>query len=398
MTAVAVAAPKIQSNKPMPVSRQAVAHKEFDLLVRTGLGVEPIAPALARLLRELIGAEGCFIGWFDEMGTPAGFFHDSAPVSAREVFIRNPALFRGPDEFTMLSMARRRGLAVGGLLHPSRAFFKSNTFNLLMKPCQHHHGLDLRIEVNAAIRMAVGLFRNEAQPFFENDVYRLSALVPALKQALMKSIGTANLVGHDHALMSTNVTPSEITDLSDTGLMLLSSDCERISMIDEQATVLCRLAGVFDYGASLIKPMTTPPQFVRQLCRQLLSGEASNTCIQLAVVGGVLVVTATWLNSVASCNVQSTLGEGEPPTNNSILVTISYQKPAAIDVVRHISQLSLSPLQSRIAMFAAVGGSRMECAAHHQVSKEALKKHLREIYAAVRCADWHELHHKLSLG
>lgn len=378
----------------MPASKQAAARKELDLLVQTGLGVEPIAPALARLLRELVGAEGCFIGWFDEQGAPAGFFHDSAPIAAEELFLNNSQLFVGPDELNIFWLTRNGGSNVGNMMNPGKAFFKSNTFNLLFKACHHHHGLDLRVLVLGVIRLAIGLFRHQPQPFSEEDAYRLELLSPALRLAVVKStqLGSdSKITQHASGLGYM----SSFGDPGEAGYMLVSADALRINMVDEQATALLRLAKHFDQGVWLIKSMTVPPQFIQRLCMQLMPKTLPRVRAELDVAGGSLIITASWLAPTTVFNAPRFLETNDLSIRQSILVTITYQKPAAIDIVRNISQLGLSPLQSRIAMFAATGGSRVECAAHHQVSKEALKKHLREIYAAVRCADWYELRRTL---
>lgn len=137
--------------------------------------------------------------------------------------------------------------------------------------------------------------------------------------------------------------------------------------------------------------MTAPPQFIQRLCVQLTDKTSAQARLELDVVGGHLIITASWLAPTVVLNAPSMLNTNDPSITQSILVTIAFQKPAAIDLVRNIVQLGLSPLQGRIAMFAATGGNRIGCAAHHAVSKEALKKHLREIYASSRCADWQEL-------
>ena len=365
----------------MPTLTHAAARKELDLLVRTGLGIAPIAPALASVIRRLVGAEGCFIGWFDEHGAPEGFFHDSAPVSAQELFLNNTHLFVGLNEFNIFWIASYKGLAVGNMLNPGKAFFNSNTFNLLFKACHHHFGLDLRVDVNGVTRMVAGLFRTKAQPFSDDDAHRLHSLTPALQTAVAKTPGTVNL----------NSARGE------TGHLLVSADGARVSMINEQAAGLLRLAKLFDQGVCLTEQMTAPPHFIRQLCHQLKPPPAPLARSEVDVVGGTLVITANWMKSTAYHTAQGAAGGRVPSADEKILVTVEYQKPAAVDIVRSIAQLELSPLQSRIAMFAATGGSRLECAVHHKVSKEALKKHLREIYAASRCADWQELAGKLTL-
>ena len=374
---------------------QAAARKELDLLVRTGLGVEPIAPALARLLRELVGAEGCFIGWFDELGTPAGFFHDSAPASAEDLFLNNSQLFVGPDELNIFWLTSNGGRHVGNMMNPGKAFYRSNTFNLLFKACQHHHGLDLRILVHGVIQLAVGLFRHQPQPFTEEDAYRLDSLSPALQLAVVKLtqvIGEGKATQYRGGVNSMN----DYGNPSEAGYMLISADTMRIDMVDEQAMVLLRLAKHFDQGVWLIKSMTVPPHFIRRLCMRLTASVSASARLELDVAGGSLIITASWIVPTTVLNEPIFLGTHDVSTEQNILVTITYHKPAAINIVRSISQLGLSPLQSRIAMFAATGGSRIECAVHHQISKEALKKHLREIYAASRCPDWHELHRTLN--
>ena len=379
----------------MPALKQATARRELDLLVRVGLGIEPIAPALARLLRELIGAEGCFIGWFDELGTPAGFFHDSAPVSAQDLFLNNSQLFVGPDELNIFWLTRNGGLTVGNMMNPGKAFFKSNTFNLLFKACHHYHGLDLRVLVHGVIRVVVGLFRHQPQPFSEEDAYRLNLLLPALQLAVVKStqsVGKVNPMQYTGGLGSL----SRLADPSAAGHMMISADALCVNMADEQATVLLRLAKHFDQGVWLIKSMTAPPHFIQRLCLRLTGSTSTRVSLELDVAGGILTITASWIAPNTDFNAPRLLGMHGLSIERTILVTLTYQKSAAIDIVRSISELGLSPLQSRIAMFAATGGSRIECAVHHQVSKEALKKHLREIYAAFRCLDWQELHRTLN--
>ena len=71
---------------------------------------------------------------------------------------------------------------------------------------------------------------------------------------------------------------------------------------------------------------------------------------------------------------------------------MEFTQPQVVGVIQTISQFKLSPLQGHIALFAARGGRRMDCAAQHGISAEALKKHLREIYAVTGAPDWDALH------
>ena len=362
--------------------------------MRTGLGIEPIAPALASVARQLLGAEGCFIGWFDERGVPAGFFHDSAPVATQELFLNNyQELFVGPHELTLFWLVNNKGSAVGNMLNVDTAFFKSNTYNLLFKPCGHHFGLDLRVDLNGVTRLVIELFRTKDQPFLEADARRLHGLTPALQLAVVKTAG-AEVKGEGEGRAAR---PAHGAD--DTGHLLVSADGDRINMINESAIRLLRLARLFDQGVGLIGQMTTPPNFITQLCLALKAGAtgagagaaAAVVRSSVDVVGGTLAMSASWIKPTVHAVTQGAAFGQTPSGIDNILVTVEFRKPAVLNMVRNITLLGLSPLQSRIAMFAAGGGSRADCAGQHQVSKEALKKHLREIYAASACADWQEL-------
>ena len=109
------------------------------------------------------------------------------------------------------------------------------------------------------------------------------------------------------------------------------------------------------------------------------------------MAGGTLVVSASWL----ACTPNGLSSASPMLPIRKILVSLQLSQTGAIEVVRSISAWGLSPLQGRIALYAAAGGSRIGCAVHHKVSKEALKKHLREIYGAARAASWDDLSAKL---
>ena len=370
----------------MRPSPTATARKELDLLSRTGLGVGPIAPSLTRLISLIVGADACLIAWYDERGVPIGFFHDAAPLALEALFLNNyRELFMAPNEFNIFNISKLGGPAVGHLLYPSQDYFKSNTFNLLIKPCHHHHSLDARVDVAGVPRIGLGLFRAKAQPFNLANVQTLEALIPVLKQIVARAPFAVSL-GESAA---------------ESGHFLVSADGQRITLHSEQAVHLLRLAKLFDQGVGMMGSEPSPPLFIKQLCQQLRARthtppDAPVKAV-LDVVGGSLAITAQWMTPMvdsAAGGVAVAVGVADasnPPAQANILVTLTLQKPAAIHIVRGIAAFGLSPLQSQIAMFAAAGGSRSACAQKHAVSAEALKKHLREIYAASCCTDWLEL-------
>lgn len=359
----------------MTQNRASIARKELDLLSQTGLGIAPIAPALARLLSNIVGADACLIAWYGENGVPQGFFHDTAPLNLQELFLNNyRELFVGPNEFNIFEISQQSQQPVGNMLNPTSTYFKSNTFNLLIKPCRHHFSLDARVNVHGVTRIGLALFRSELQPFYEADAHVLKGLIPVLQRAVTK--GSTGL-----GLVSTN---------EGMGHLLVSKDGQSITLRNERAAYLLRLAKLFDQDVRLVGHEASPPQFIKRLCSELAACSMATAAAQIDVVGGTLAINASWMTPMAP--VQAT--QQDLPASlasDQISVTLELQRSVAVDVVRGISALGLSPLQNRIALFAVSGGSRMACAAHHGVSAEALKKHLREIYAASNCADWLEL-------
>ena len=175
--------------------------------------------------------------------------------------------------------------------------------------------------------------------------------------------------------------------------MLISKDGLQVEMIDAAARQLLSTIRLFDQNVSIARQSSEPPKFVQLLCKQLSLQNTASTKTEIALAGGTLVAIAKWLTSAPQMMATKFGGETETSVlpNKKILVSVHFKPAGAIDVVQGISAMGLSPLQGRIAMYAAAGGSRTNCALHHQVSNEALKKHLREIYAASSCADWHEL-------
>jgi hypothetical protein len=356
----------------MTSKTQAHLFKELNLLVNTGLGVAPIAPALSTLLCQIIGAEAGGMCWFNEAGMPEGFYQSGAPRDAEELFMNHyEELFVGPHEYTPFWSIRNKGRRVGNTLQASKEYFRSNTYNLLIKPSNCHFLLDALVDLDGVTRLTACFFRSSKNPFTEVDAKKLTALVPVLRCAIGK---------RQHALTCRSAK-------TEGGYMLISEDGDQVEMIDGPAHELLATIKLFDQNISLVSRLAGPPRFVQLLCKQLRREGVASAKTETELAGGTLVVNASWMAAAPD----ALLTIPERPPAKKILVLLQFRQAGAVEVVRSISAWGLSPLQGRIAMYAAAGGSRIGCAVHHRVSKEALKKHLREIYAASRCGDWQEL-------
>ncbi len=340
--------------------------RELELLSHTGVGLPAVAPAVAALLRQLVGAQTCVIMWVDPSGMPTGVHHEHPNEATQALFMNEyERLFSGEGEINVSWAARQRGPACGLMLSPPSAYYRSNTYNLLIRGDHYRYMLDLRIDVGGVTQAVAALCRPPGKAFDVGDVTTLNSLLPALQRACVKT--SAALAWEHHS--STN------------GHLLVSADGQRIEMGNEQGVALIRDSRLVGHGIELFGAMGAAPRFVRELCADLVSGGRTNAESTIDVPGGALHCTASWMTAPV----------GHAAGARQILVTLARQQPGAAQVVRGISSLGLSPLQSRIALYAASGGARDACATAHQVSAEALKKHLRQIYAASGATEWDSL-------
>lgn len=344
---------------------------ELDLLCGAGVGLTPIARRACELIRELVGAECASIFWLDERGMPEGFFHENANPQAQDLLMNHfERLFMGKNETTVFHLAQRKDGRVGHFLNPTPAHYTSNVFNLLVKPCGHHHVLDLRVDRDGRGRAVVLLFRPQNQPFTEQDATALNWLAPYLERAIAQVSPLAQWV----------------LDPAQTGHLIVTGGGEQLHMRCPQAEALLRQSLLVGQGIDLLKPLAVPPRFVKTLCHDLLQSGDSSRSTRLDVPNGQLRATVNRLLPASS----------QAAPDSQVLVTLEFFKPARLHVVQGVVGLDLSPLQREIALLAGLGGLRQDCERVIGVSKEALKKHLKNIYCAAGVDSWDSLARSLS--
>lgn len=344
-------------------ARQHLWH-ELDMLCRLGVGLAPIAPEVCAALRTLVGADAAALFWMDEQGLPAGFFHEDSPASTQDLFLNEfERLFVGAQETNVFALARLDGPRVGRLLAPDAAYFRSNSYNLLVRASGHHHALDMRVEVLGRTRAVVSLFRAPGARGFEApDAAVLDRTAAHLARAFARaptpawSDSTDGLVGH----------------------MLLDAVDRRPVLADMSARLLLQTASLRGVGLKGGPDAPLPSDIASRLG---LPSDPTGQPIRIPVPCGVLRVQAHLLH---------------PPTGTAgspaqLLLTLQLQRMRQIDVVRRIRELPLSPLQREIAALAGMGHARADCSALTGVGQAALKKHLRVILDVAGATDWDSL-------
>ena len=330
---------------------------ELDLLCRSGAGVSAIAPMACRLLREFVGADAGALFWMDENGLPEGFFHEDSPASVRDLFVNEfERLFLGPEELNVATLARLKGSGAGHLLAPPPSYYRSNTFNLLVRASGHRHALDLRVDDDGLPRVIVLLFRTGTSPFDEGDLATMKLAAAPLRRALSgngREVEWEPMPLKGHALV----------DASGTTLLMMS----------EAARQILQAANLVGQDIQLEGPITAPPRFMQSLCAEISAGRATRGFV--AIPDGRLVMTPERLHAPVG-------------GQSAILMTMQQERPRPLRLVERLFELALSPKQRDIVLAAALGHDRTDVAVRTDTSAEAIKKHLGAIYRVTGARSW----------
>lgn len=325
-----------------------------------GVGIEVIAPDLCRILRILVSADAGAIFWMGEDGFPAGFFHEDSPAQARDLFTNAyHSLFVGEAELNVASLIARRDRACGHLIVPAQSYWRSNTYNLLVRASGHHHALDLRIDENGVQRAVALLFRERGRkPFNEDDAARLQLTLPVLRRALRGQSTTERWRARGTE-----------------SYLIVDPSATRLLFCSEAATDLLQAANLVAQGVPVSGALRDPPAFAAELCRRLAAEHRPS--IVLSISEGRLVVSAEGLSGAN--------GEGV------VLLKLRHEEPDCIANMRRVLKLDISPKQKAILMAVASGATRAEVAAQTHTSAESMKKHLATIFGATGVHSWAEL-------
>jgi DNA-binding CsgD family transcriptional regulator len=361
----------------MPAPSSAAARQRqwhaLGLLCGLGLGLAPIAPEVCAVLRTLVGADAAALFWLGEDGRPEGFFHEDSPASAQDLFLNEfGRLFSGPGEINVHTLARADGPRTGRLLLPdTHHFFRSNSYNLLVRASGHRHTLDLRVEVQGRTRAIAMLFRAPGPGFSAGDAALLERASGWLARAFAAPPAPQ---------------PAQAEGTGPVGHVVLDAEGRLALFADEAAAQLLRQANLPGLGLRATgpsHPVALPPGLPGRL------GVAGpGAAARIAVPGGWLAADLRALQPLGD-------GRGGPGGAGQHLLTLQLERPHSVVVAQRVLALPLSPLQREIALLAGLGHARADSHRLAGVGEAALKKHLRAIFAATGASDWDDLGRRL---
>ncbi len=334
------------------------------LYCRTGAGLEALAPAICREVREMIGGAAAALYWLDEDQQPVGYFHEDAPPMPRHLFQNQFAeLFDRPGEMSAVWLGRQTGQSIGRLVNPPESFYNSNVFNLLIKACGHHHTLDVRIDAHGIGRALLGLFRFESDPFSQKEIETIAAIQPLLQMAIE----------------NVTVEPLWFPAPSLKGSLAVSADgTQLLACSDQTARLLADTSLMGQNLSSDPDQLSKPPRFISVLLAT--NGSERSLAEIYPVPGGRLSVQAQWMSQIGA--------EGE---DGFWIVDLQMLICREIEAVGLVMDKKLTPLQRDISLYALLGGARSECARRFGVSKDALKLHVRAILRAFDAPSWNDM-------
>ena len=258
---------------PTAHHQQMQWRQELDLLSRTGVGLPAIAPAVTALLRQIVGAQTGVVIWVDASGMPTGVHHEHPNEVTQALFMNEyERLFSGEGEINVSWAARQRGQACGRLLHPPSSYYRSNTYNLLLRGDHYRYMLDLRIDVDGVPQAIVTMLRPPGKAFDENDAITLNSLLPAMQRCCDKG---------DNALHGRN-------EEGGLGHLMVSADGQHIHMGNEDGLALLRKSRLVGQYIKLLGAMQTVPHFVRDLWLRLHAAQQEVVQTTVDLPGGAL--------------------------------------------------------------------------------------------------------------
>ncbi|HJW54685.1 MAG TPA: hypothetical protein VJ577_05365 [Burkholderiaceae bacterium] len=343
------------------------------VLCCAGLDLMSITPDAFAIVHELIpnAASALFLTSHD--GVPQGFYHEDSPDEAQNLFLNEPQLFIGPDEYNVLRLVGTPGaVKIGQLLQPPQEFFKSNTYQLLVRASGHHHTLDARLEVDGRRAGLITLYREAGIRFSLQDADDLARVAIHFEHALR--IGTAS--------------PHQPADIVEHEAIIVAHTDGKPLFISQAANAL--LAAI-----PLVGPQWPDrrklPLFCERLIEILQDGERHPWTMPshtIPLPGGALHVSAQWL---CAAGAESPVGAVAASESGLVGISLKQSTPTPLRVWRNLNKAALSPQQMEVAFWMALGGGRDAARARMPISEAVLRDCVKSVYETLGCASQEEM-------
>ncbi len=330
-----------------------------------GLGGEIMVPQLLREVCAVIPSPASYFRWIGPDFAPVKTYSPDEPVSSVEHYLKEfhykgeSTLVRSVAETHRAPLTRD---AVNYLQQvvkvEPRAYFRSDLYNVVMKPSGRHDMIALRIRQAGRPLGSLCVGRAAHDPPFAPGDYRL-----------LESI--AGFIAHGMA-RAPDIAPSFVDD-GDHGLLLATPD-GRVQHASDRGRHLLALALDPSQSRHPTWPNTRGPvPDLARLCKCLLdvaSGEAGQPpLLHRRNPWGEFILRAYWLEPT----------DGTEPTRH-VAITIKQRVPRTLAAWRRVEELPLTGQEKWFCLLLARDPARKDFADAMGVSPATTTTHLRNIF------------------
>lgn len=341
------------------------------MLCCSGTDIMTLAPDAFSVVEGLVPNVSSALFLTTHDGEARARLHERCPEHVNRLCLDHGAqLFTGPEELTyarLYSSPRK----VGQMLDPPPDYYRSNTYQLLIRASGHHHSLDARLEVDGQRQGMIWLFREPGAGFTAAEAADMARINGYFEHALRAS--PPAWVKADRAVESE--------------AMLVASVRGDVLFASPEAQQLLNVVPLV--GAEWPDRRRLPP-----ICMDLIDilrhdarhpGRMPATSLPLP--GGMLDIRAQWLGPV----------RGEDDTGQAMAaeglvgIALTRTTPMSLRVWRNLDGLRLSPKQIEVAYWMAMGGGRATARTQMAISDAVLRDCVKAVYEQLECSTEMEL-------
>jgi DNA-binding CsgD family transcriptional regulator len=334
----------------------------------SGMSSAAIMPDVLQTLKGIIEHQSALFMWFDKYGGMNNMFIDIILPDVLNLYfteyhnLRNPY---GPD----LCMTARSEKAVGNYRQVSKQFYKTDMFNLVCRPHNHHFMLDGTIKDKRRPLGGIMLTRERSQkPFSAADEATLNSILPFFEHALKNHVDAGKI---------------EFTEERPVGLIVANKrgDISHISR-EAQEILFWAYQESMQLGSRLAHIMDILPGQIELLCRKLNAIFSDKACappvLEIRHQYGLVTLRAYLLNSIND-------------DHDSIGITVTRHKPTELSMMQRLRDMPLSPRQREVALWMSKGASSQTISDKMGISLTTYRDHVCKIYLKLNISSREEL-------
>ena len=343
----------------MSTRKNARQWARLRMLCCTGTDAVSLAPAAFSVIAELVPNASSALFLTTHKGVPQARVHEDCPEHVTQLCLHHDSgLFDGPNDptYPRLYSGPRK---VGQMLAPPANYYRSNTYQLLIRASGHHHSLDGRLEVDRQRLGMIWLFREPGAGFSPRETADMARITTYF----------------EHALRASRPAWDEEDRAVECEAMLVANARGNVLFASPEAQQL--LNAIPLVGTEWPDRRRLPPVCLRLI--DILRDDASHPgrmpAISLPLPGGTLEVRAQWLGAPGGDDAVEAMA-----AEQLVGIVLTRTTPMSLRIWRNLEGAALSPTQLEVAYWMAMGSGRESARARMSISEAVLRDCVKAIY------------------